>query len=212
MTISGADIKRLRERQSLSQAELAEILNQTLGRNYRSGSVSPWERDLRPIPADVSSLIEQLMLDAALPADAPPEPHPADGLGDTAPGDGETPPSQVPLTSGGVYVRACTELWEMIGAGVGMAGAATGNQALMVDGAIIVADKDALGAAWGRLAETNETLRKMIVSMTEGGAWLQVALVTGTTVSKCYQSHAERSLSASAGQNGHDEYEPVAVA
>jgi hypothetical protein len=65
---------------------------------------------------------------------------------------------------------------------------------MMVDGQIIAADSPALGAAWAKLAETNETFRKMLIGMTEGGAWLQVALVTGTTVSKCYQNHAIRSL------------------
>lgn len=192
MTVTGSDIKRLREQTGMSQAELAQVLNTALGgeRNYSSGSVSPWENDKRTIPASVSSLIEQLLLDAALP---PSDQEPPDGPGengDSAP-RGDTPPSpQAPILSGGgANVRACTELWEMIATGVGMAGAATGNIALMNDGATIAADKDALGAAWGRLAETNETFRKMLLSMTEGSAWLQVALVTGTTLSKCYQQN-----------------------
>lgn len=194
MSITGADMKRLRERRNLSQTELAQILNASLtDRSYTSGSVSPWENEKRNIPPDVASLVEQLLLETALPDDGPPNPSPGrPESGDTAPRGDDPPSPQAPILSGGgTYVRACTELWEMIATGVGMAGAATGNQALMMDGAIIAADKEALGEAWGRLAETNDTFRRMLLGMTEGSVWLQVALVTGTTVSKCYQGHVE---------------------
>jgi helix-turn-helix protein len=214
MAIVGADIKRLRERRGLSQTELAEILNGLLDKRYSSGSVSPWENDRRTIPSDVASLIEQMLVDTALPGESEPSPD-AQVAGDQAPGGDRPPPvvAQPPLTSGAVvYARACAELWEMIGAGVGMAGAATGNTALMLDGQVIVADKEALGKAWGRLAETNETFRKMLASMTEGGAWLQVAVVTGTTVARCYQNHATAPLQPQADYEGHVEREPAAVA
>jgi hypothetical protein len=83
-----------------------------------------------------------------------------------------------------------------------MVGAATGSAPLMNDGAIIAADKAELGKAWGRLAETNETFRNMLVGMTTGGAWVQVALVTGTTAAKCWQAnHAPRMLEQ-ASDNG----------
>ena len=46
------------------------------------------------------------------------------------------------------------------------------------DGAIIQAHSAALGAAYGKLAEQNETFRRLIIGMTQGGAWVEVAGVT----------------------------------
>lgn len=192
--IVGADVKRLLDKRGWAYKDLAEVLNQALGRNYGSGSISPWVNDKRSVPPDVAAFIETLMIDSALP----PEQQPPPAEDDTPPADvppGDGPPADVqpqpPLTAGGTYARACTELWQIIASGVGMVGAATGSQAMMMDGAIIDADKEALGAAWGKLAEENETFRKMLRGMTEGGAWLQVCLVTGTTASKMYQNHAQ---------------------
>lgn len=211
--IDGPAIKRLRERRGWSQNDLAAALNAALeGRNYSSGSISPWETGKRTIPPDVGAFIEELMIDTNLPPDAGEQDEPPAGA-DTPPGSdlppGDTPPGpgpgpgQPPIGGSGAWTRACTELWELIATGVGMAGAATGNETVMQDGAIIAADAPALGAAWAKLAETNETFRKMLLGMTEGGAWLQVALVTGTTVSKCYQNHAVRALQpAPGGDNG----------
>jgi hypothetical protein len=152
----------------------------------------------------VSTFLEELAVSTRLPSDddGPASPLAAEPEGDvaadTAPGGGQPVdtalPAQPTLGGGGTWARACTELWELIASGVGMMGAATGSPLLMNDGAIIAADAQALGEAWGKLAETNATFRKMLVGMTEGGAWLQVALVTGTTVSKCYQSHAQYAL------------------
>lgn len=216
--MNGDELRKLRERRQWSQADLAAAINAALGRNYGSGSISPWERGKRTIPDDVSAFLDELAVSTALPADADPslDADPLAGVdgspgavsADTAPG-GDRPdtaiPAQPALGSGGTWARACTELWELVASGVGMIGAATGSPALMRDGQIIAADAEALGAAWGKLAETNATFRKMLVGMTEGGTWLQVALVTGTTVSKCYQSHAEYALQARqvAEMNGH---------
>ncbi len=192
--MTGDDLRKLRERRGLNRHELAAAINSALGTEYSGDSVARWERGREPAKK-VTAFLEELAvsefsavtppaleqddlpLDDAPAADVPPGPGPA--------------PAQVPVTSGrGAWVKACEELWEMIATGVGMMGAATGNMALVNDGAIIANDKAALGAAWGKLAETNETFRRMLVGMTEGGAWLQVALVTGTTFSKCYQGHA----------------------
>lgn len=213
MSVTGNDLKRLRERRGWSQTEFGEVLNQALGTNYKSGSVSPWETGKRDIPASVSAFVEELLVDTALPepddalADAEQPPAAPE---DSAPGPG-LPPAQEPTGgAGGVWTRACTELWELIAGGIGMVGAATGSEALMVDGQIIAEDSAALGAAWAKLAETNETFRKMLIGMTEGGAWLQVAMVTGTTVTKCYQNHAVRSLAAaSAPEPEYVEPEPL---
>jgi hypothetical protein len=216
--VKGADLKRLRERNGWSQSDLANALNVALERSYGTGSISPWENDRRNIPADVARFCEQLMLETALP-DAGSSPTPPDGepvAADEAPGPGAAPAgvAQPVLVSGsGAYAKACEELWEMIGAAVGMAGGAVRSDVLIDDGAIIVRDKAALGSAWGKLAETNDTFRKMLVSMTEGGAWMQVALATGTTFAKVSANHAEHARAARerATLNGNGYVEPAPV-
>ncbi|HEY5945540.1 MAG TPA: helix-turn-helix domain-containing protein [Kofleriaceae bacterium] len=202
--MNGDELRRLRERRQWSQADLAAAINAALGKKYGSGSISPWETGKRNIPVDVAVFLDELAVDTALPSDddasllSPAGERGDDAAADTAPGSGQLDSSALPaqpsLGGGGAYARACRELWELIASGVGMVGAATGSALLMNDGAIIAGDAQALGDAWGRLAETNATFRKMLIGMTEGGAWLQVALVTGTTVSKCYQSHAQYAL------------------
>jgi len=198
--ITGAEIRRLREERGWSQSELADILNAALGKKYRRGTIGAWENEREgkyaKITPSVSVFLRELPLETPLhPPDEEPPPSPF--LGPTAedipprwdePGQRQLAPGPA---ARGLHAKACTELWEMIATGVGMVGAATGNDALVEDGAIIARDKEKLGEAWGKLAETNDTFRKMLVSMTEGGAWLQVSLVTGTTVSKCYQSHVQ---------------------
>lgn len=204
--MNGAELRKLRERNQWSQKDLAAALNAALGKSYGTGSISPWETGKRPIPSDVATFLEELTVSTSLPRDDD-SPTPLAGerddtAADTAPDGGQPAdtalPAQPSLGSGGTWARACTELWELIASGVGMMGAATGSPLLMHDGAIIANDAQALGEAWGKLAETNATFRKMLVGMTEGGAWLQVALVTGTTVSKCYQSHAQYALEVKA--------------
>lgn len=212
--MTAKELRRLRERRQWSQADLAAAINAAMGRSYSSGSISPWETGKRNIPDDVATFLDELAIETALPPDDDGQPLPlagepgGDAAADTAP-VGDQPADTAPLAqpslgSSGAYTRACRELWELIASGVGMMGAATGSPLLMQDGAIIAADAQALGEAWGKLAETNATFRKMLIGMTEGGAWLQVALVTGTTVSKCYQSHAQYALATAeaAGSNG----------
>lgn len=202
--MTGDDLRRFRERRNLERGDLAQLLNQALGRRYDGESIARWERGDRPAPKAVVTFLENLSAEEAADTfagiggidpvdDAPLDSQP--GV-DSAPGPGPSPQGQPALGGSPVWTRACTELWEMIATGVGMTGAALGSHALIQDGAIIAADAQALGAAWGRLAETNETFRRMLVGMTEGGVWLQVALVTGTTVSKCWQSHAAIAASA----------------
>jgi transcriptional regulator with XRE-family HTH domain len=219
--VTGEDLKRLRERRGLDRAEFADLLNRSLGKNYNSETVARWERGSRAISRNVGAFLEELAITefAGRPELDPIVAGPAGRLGlgdddrplgnepgDTPPGPGpQAAVAQPPITSGrGVWDKACEELWEMIATGVGMLGAATGNPALVNDGAVIAQDKAALGAAWGRLAATNETFRRMLVGMTEGGAWLQVALVTGTTFSKCWQGHA-----AYAAEARRQQQEPI---
>ena len=88
-----------------------------------------------------------------------------------------------------MYARVCEELFELIATGVGLVGAVTGSEKLRIDGEIILADKKNLGKAYGKLAETNETFRNMLTGMHGGGAWLNVALVTGITAGKLMRNH-----------------------
>jgi hypothetical protein len=219
--MTGDELQRFLDRNGLSGRDLSDLLNQALDRHYGPEHVSRWRRGVRPVPKAVGAFVEDLSISMALvPGAGPGASSPADGTGgdardvsssgvgpapDTPPGGGfNVDPQPVVGASGGLYAKACEELWEVVAAGLGMVGAAIGSRALMADGAVIAADKEALGAAWGKLAETNEQFRKMLVGMTAGGAWIQVGVVTGTTVAKCWQlNHAPRLLEAG-GNNGHE--------
>ena len=202
--MTGKDIQRFRERRNLEAGELAESINAALGTDYTEETIKRWERSNRKPAAKVRAFLEELAVEGLagelgatddLGADLGDDDRPLDeqpaGAGDTSPGGPAMPPAAPKVGGSSTWAKACEELWELVATGVGMVGAATGNPALMRDGEIIAADKAALGAAWGRLAETNETFRRMLVGMTEGGVWLQVAMVTGTTLSKCWQSHQQ---------------------
>jgi transcriptional regulator with XRE-family HTH domain len=196
--ISGAEIKALREERGWSQSELADILNAALGTKFRRGAVGSWENERPGKNAKLTpgaSVFLQELASGEIPAREDESELPPPVLGpaaeDLPPRWDERAPQPALVSGGGAYAKACEELWEIIASGVGMVGAATGSDALVEDGRIINRDKAELGKAWGKLAETNDTFRKMLMSMTEGGAWMQVALVTGTTASRCYQSHNE---------------------
>lgn len=213
--MDGTEIRRLRERNGWSQSDLAAAVNASIGRSYNPSSISAWENGRRPAPAAVAAFMQQLATELGFDDDEQEpsqRPRPKPTAPDVAPrGAEETPPSGQPaIGGGGAWARACEELWELVATGVGMVGAATGNDALVRDGAIIAADKQALGAAWGKLAETNETFRRMLAGMTEGGVWLQVALVTGTTVSKCWGNHARYSLAPAEAQPQAYEFDAAA--
>lgn len=226
--VTGNDIKRLREKREWSQQDLAEVLNRLLDRNYAGGYISQFETGNRKIPAAIAAAVEELLIDANLaPLGEPPTPSLDGAPPETAPthGDGTAaqdipppplPPGQEPLlaATGGTYARACAELWEIIAMGWGTMGAAIGNRAMVADGEIILADKDALGEAWGRLAETNAAFRKMIAGALEGGAWMQVILCTGSTAAKCWQNHQAyaRYMAEQAVNNGSSGAENVSTA
>jgi transcriptional regulator with XRE-family HTH domain len=202
--VTGAQMRSLRERLGLSRGQLIEALNASLDRRYDSTSISRWERGIHKVPAAVEGFLDELALQSGLealgaplsdepaPATDPPDSMPGEPLGpDSVPGGGFEAQAPMQLRGSPLLVTACTEMWEMIATGLGTVGALIGSEGLILDGQIVNADKAALGEAWGRLAETNETLRRMLNSAVEGGVWLQVALVTGSTFSKCYQGHVE---------------------
>jgi transcriptional regulator with XRE-family HTH domain len=202
--VKGGELRRWREEQGWSQDELARLLKASLGKGS-STTVGKWENGVRPVPEDVSALVAKLQLEAAFP-DEPPldedalglssSPSPVEGeAGDSVPPEpgerSQVSAGQLPLPGGGSYARVCEELWELVATGVGMVGAVTGSEGLRRDGEILHADRVALGRAWGKLAETNDTFRRMILGATTSGAWLEVAMVSGITFGKCYRSHQE---------------------
>lgn len=195
--MTGADLKERREGKQWTQQQLADLLNGALDRRYTSATVSQWELGKRPVPSHVAAFLDELNLAEALghdPAAGQPEQaKPAEPDADLPPGGPSPPPGgQPPLSSptGHLYGKVCTELFEMLGTCIGILGAATGNERLIADGQIIAADKVALGRAYGKLAETNETFRRMITNGVSSGVWFEVALVTGGTVSKLWTNHS----------------------
>lgn len=204
----GGELRRFREEQGWSQDELAKLLKASLGKGS-STTVGKWENEQRPVPDDVAALVAQLQLEAAMPGEPPLDEAtfgldsglpPVEGSkGDTAPPEPDTRGTAAgavtvgtpPLPGGSSYTRVCTELWEMVATGIGMVGAAVGSEGLRRDGEIILADSPALGRAWGKLAETNDTFRRILLGATSGGAWLEVSMVTGMTTAKLWRSHQE---------------------
>lgn len=184
--MNGKQIRDYRERHEITQADLAEILNGAFGRKYHDATIGRWENGKRGIPKDVAAFMDSLALNGSgLADDYQP---PAAGPGDSPPPAPVDAP-QVPFSATGIYTRACTELFEMVGTATSLIGTVLGSEKLLVDGQIIDGDKDALGAAWGKLAETNETFRRLLVQATTGGAWIEVGFVTGITANKILQNH-----------------------
>jgi hypothetical protein len=128
--VTGDELRRLRERRGLDRAELADATNQALGTTYSAETVARWERGSRQVSKKAGAFFQELAVsdftdtvggDAEPVDDLPP-------AGDVPPGPGPgAEPQRALTTGGGVYVKACEELWEMIAAGVGMLGAATGT-------------------------------------------------------------------------------------
>lgn len=197
----GEQLAQIRKANGWTQKQLAEMLSSALGKSYASNRVGEWERDRVKIPAHIETFVTELGLSTILTddrtSDAEPRPFPpAEGepvLDSHPPTPDDQQPRllpQEPLTSSsGAYSRVCQEMWELVATAVGMVGAVTGNERLQQDGVIIDADKEALGKAYGKLAETNETFRRMLTGMTASGAWLEVSLVTGITAGKVMRNH-----------------------
>lgn len=180
----------------MTQRQLNELINKSLDRKGRN-SVGRWERGERAIPADVETFLTNLEFegDQFQVTDPDGREVPFEPLGDTPPPpppgvSGEQVAGQLAgLVGASGYARVCEELWELVATGVGMVGAVTGSDALRKDGEIIAHDKAALGKAYGKLAEQNATFRNMLAGMTGGGAWLEVALVSGITAGKLMRNH-----------------------
>lgn len=193
--MDGATFTRIREHLGLDKIGMAEVLSDALGRRYDNSRLGEWERDARSIPRGVAEFMEAMALEKGIGGEAltvPPPPPPDDNDVPPAADEPDRPAPQPALSpNGGAYAKACEELWEMVGVGLTMVGSVTGSQAMTIDGQIIVGDKQALGRAYGKLAETNETFRRLLISMTTSGAWLEVAVVTAGTASKMIGNHQQ---------------------
>lgn len=212
-------LKQIRRQLKLTQEELGRLIGEALyeGRPLVGTTIGRYEMGKREIPLEVETFLLELVRSRG---EDPPAPQPAEGQaaeGAGAAADTPPPPQEPPqpatsapvgLTGGGAYAKVCTELWETIGVGVGLVGATTGSAALVGDAQIIDRNKRDLGAAWGKLAETNETFRRMLVGLTTSSAWLEVAMVTGKTVGEMYWHHQAVKAQQVASGNGHVPAEP----
>lgn len=193
--MTGRDLKKWRTKRGLSQQALAELAGAALDRGYGSQAVSAWENGRRPIPEHTAAFFERLMdEDGFEPAAAPP-PNTTE---DSAPPPPDGTPSPIPVMPTGNYSEACEELWGMIAMGFSLTGMALNRPKLQVDGAILDADKKALGEAWGKAAETNPTMQRWLNSLSAPTVWLQVAYVTGQTAGKMYVNHLTPAATATA--------------
>ena len=197
--MDGKDLRRIRERNEWTQAQLSDLLKATFDGKYSGTQVGRWEKGTSKIPDSVASFLVELEIGEGFGvdfgADAGVEPG-SDAREDPVSDSAPPPPPDAGignigalLPSGGIYARVCEEMWELVATGIGMAGAVTGSETLQADGRIILEDKQALGKAYGKLAETNETFRRMLTGMTSSGAWLEVALVSGITAGKLMRNH-----------------------
>lgn len=188
--MTGEELKTIQSRYGWSNKQLADLVNGALDRKYDGSKMSQWRNDRAAIPTDVAAFLAGL-------DETPPPTEDLTDFGiiehpeDTAPGGGSIPDRKpLALASSGIYARTCEEFFELISTAVGMIGGALGNQAIMQDGLIIYGDKAELGKAWGKLAENNETFRRLLMATDKQGAYLAVALATGTTVGKIWRNHA----------------------
>lgn len=213
--MTGDELKAIQTRYGWNNRQAAEVLNGALHRNYTDDLVSKWRRGAQKVPKHVAAFLEGL--DEPPPSPVTPGGGPSgepdltgipevddiirqaaaedsapSGLGVHAGGDDpERPRPQLTLVAGGpsAYAKICEEFFELIATGVGMVGAAVGSDNVRRDGQIILEDKAELGKAWGKLAEQNETFAKILTATDKQGAYLAVALATGTTVGKLWRNH-----------------------
>lgn len=189
--MTGNELRELREARGWSQDQLAQLLNDSLGKKYSSSTISQWETEKRPVVKGVAAFLESLAIEDALPLRDHTEPSPLEQDEPPGPGRESPAPRDGSVLAGNTYARICTELFEMVATGLSIMGAAIGNERLLIDGLIIDADKQALGRAYGRLAETNDTFRKMLTGATTSGCWLEIAMVSAATSSKLLRNHMQ---------------------
>ncbi len=210
--MNGERLKALRAELGWTHKQLAQTLSEALGRNVTADTTTRWQGGSKAIPADVDAFLESLagMYDDGAAPLPPPRSLRSEAEGDSSPAADGPLAQPALLYTGSSYAKVCEQFFELIATGVGMIGAAVGSPALRADGLIIDADKQNLGAAYGKLAESNEVFRNMILATDRQGAYLAVALATGVTVGKIWRSHVALA-EAEAGQAVVDAVEALRV-
>ena len=145
--MNGKDLADFRAKRGMTQKQLAELINVSLGRSHVAQKISKWEREVEPVPKNVQTFLTELQLEEALPSNLLIEPEYEPPTEDLPPLDGETGDSAPPpppgtaeqvaaiLPSGGrtIYARMCEEMFEMVATGIGLIAVATNNPTLTAD-------------------------------------------------------------------------------
>lgn len=205
--MNGEQLREWREQQGLKQRDVADLLNEPLGRKYTGNVVSVWERGDRPIPSDV---LEFLTTGGSAPVK--PEAMTEEGHVTThdpaPPASGDVPPL-APTTAGKpslalvahdpALAKACEELWDMFGFSLVAIGSGFDKPAIRNDGQIICGWEDSggkhpgmkrdLGVAYGKLAERNRTFQRIVLALSQESVWAEVTVVTTKLCIAMYQNH-----------------------
>jgi DNA-binding XRE family transcriptional regulator len=197
---AGSKVKEFRKLNDMTQQQLADHIAEHTGLKVSVSSVANWERDKTHTPNKVLSYMDTGEVEAG---QAPPDAGPLPNMDDQpplGPDDLSGPQEGAQRPSGGgvkplsitsqAYEKACIDLWQMIGFGVQVAGRGIGSPVVYQDGVIIQAQAGDLGKAYGKLAEQNETFRRLIIGMTQGGVWVEVVGVTVQLGMAIAQNHA----------------------
>jgi transcriptional regulator with XRE-family HTH domain len=198
---AGERVREFRRLNGLkTQQQLVEHLERNIGLKVSSSTVGRWENDQTHTPERVIAYLEgRITDDDQAPPQAPPEGAqavpppmgedlPPGSFGDETRAQEREPIRPLQITSQ-LYEKACVDLWDMIGFGFVVAGQGLGRRVIYDDGLIIQANKQELGRAYGKLAEQNETFRRVIVGMTQGGVWVEVVGVTVKLGMQLAQNH-----------------------
>lgn len=214
MPILPEELAQLRSESGLTQTAMAELLNNVLDMHYTGTSISQWERGHKPIPDYVQEAIANIA-GGNLEASVELTPSTEEGTPDDSPRvrRPDVPPKApeetakiipLPVSASTAMEAAATEMFRGIGQTIEMVGAFSGGAKVVdsnsdgipdislieLDGRTIANDAEKLGAAWAHLAESNAWVARIITSLTTGGAWVEVIMVTSQTAFSIYQNHA----------------------
>lgn len=209
MEIRPEELAQFRSESGWTQKDLAETLNRVLDMHYTGSQVSQWESGKKNIPGYVQEVISGLM---GSPETVAPENGAAEGASTAIPSfrRPDTPPGvpddvqriPVPVPAGNALETAAIEMFRGIGQGIELAGTVLGGPKIIqtqsgemislvqLDGRTIANDAEKLGTAWAHLAQTNAWVARILTSLTTGGAWVEVIMVTSQTAFQVYNNHA----------------------
>lgn len=196
--MNGQQLREWRESKGLTQGQVAEFVNETLmlTEPISGNNIGYYERERQRIPADIAAFFDQIVAtpDDVIDGLEIPEPKPRrprkpkeqDEAPQAPVGSGQ---QTLPFDPGRTYTQACTELWRIVALGFSGWGMLFQKPVYIDDGKLIDQQAAALGEAWGKAAEQNETLKRWVGSLSEGGVWVQVSIVTGQLAGSLAQNH-----------------------